>query len=384
MTELNNFGVDSWQDVDNMLSPASSRTLPNAAPNFQTNHMNNDIFGGHHSQWPQQSIQPGSSFTGRLNCAAEMKNRYAPDSDESSEISEPDTNLLDTQPWESVQISSVSAVEASDSTDADFLWLENNDELDDTFIQVTRTSNASNRRELTGQQSRRPFMNQILRNETSITRKLKACVRCRMQKIRVRRLNQIDDHLSKLSKCQIDENNPSGECKTCQSVSKQRLYTLPCARYKLTECILYRTGKAPGLEFTFRWPTMKLKDITEWADPEVRTISIQSDVCPVAFDVNVRRFIPDKRDSRKRGWMAGNVKKFTETTPFAIVNMTSALKDMKNYVDVNVFECVDHFIQNTDTLVRETYDFARKHMERHKVSHFSESLFVFMELMISE
>jgi hypothetical protein len=120
---------------------------------------------------------------------------------------------------------------------------------------------------------------------------------------------------------------------------------------------------------------MKLKDITEWADSGVRTISIKSDVCPVPFDVNVRRFIPHKRDSRKRGWMAGNVKKFTETTPFAIVNMTSALKDMKNYVDVNVFKCVDHFIQHTDTLVHETYEFARKHMERHNVSTFVQSFF---------
>jgi hypothetical protein len=118
-----------------------------------------------------------------------MANIYAPDSDESSEISESETNLLDTQPWESVQITSVSAVEASDSTDADFLWLENIEENDEDSSQVTRINKTSNRRESTGQQSRGPFTNQILRNETSATRKLKACVRCRMQKIRVRRPN---------------------------------------------------------------------------------------------------------------------------------------------------------------------------------------------------
>lgn len=165
----------------------------------------------------------------------------------------------------------------------------------------------------------------------------------------------------------IDENDPTGKCKTCQAVSNQRLYTLPCARYKITECTLYRTGKAPGLEFTFRWPVMKLKDITKWESNEIRDVRIQSDVCQVPFTVNARRFVPLPQDSRRRGWMDGKVKKFKETTPFAVVNMTSALKDMKDYIDNNVFKCINYFLRTSDLLVKETYDFALKHMERHRV-----------------
>ena len=113
---------------------------------------------------------------------------------------------------------------------------------------------------------------------------------------------------------------------------------------------------------------MKLKDITDWADTEVRKVKIQSDVCLVPLEVNVRRFKPLPQDSRKRGWMDGRVKKFKETTPYAIVNMTSALKDMKEYIDNNVFECMKYFLKGSDTLVQETYDFAIKHTERHRVS----------------
>jgi hypothetical protein len=173
------------------------------------------------------------------------------------------------------------------------------------------------------------------------------------------------------SQCLIDVNDPTGVCKTCQSVckeSKQRVYTLPCVRFKLTECTLYRTGKAPGLEFTFRWPVMKLKDITDWSNDEIRIVKIQSDICPIPLQLTVKRFNPHPRDSLKRGWMDGKTKKFKTTTPFAIINMSTALSDMKEYVDYNVFQCMDYYLRDVDPFIKETYDFARKQANRHAVS----------------
>jgi len=357
--------VELWQDID-ITSAGSARSpllrqdsLPSATPSLQHMPMGEHrIFEAQQSGWTQSNAMSRPVPNGQINGSAEANEAYAVDSDVSSEVSEPNTNLLDTQSWENVQIASISTVPTT--VDGDFLLLENSDvraedqqtpqaDASNGCTQFIRTSGSSKDRESPNQHSRRPFLDQNLRNETSNTRKLKACVRCRMQKIR----------------CVIDENDPSGECKTCQAVSKQRLYTLPCARYKITECTLYRTGKAPGLEFTFRWPVMKLKDITKWANNEVRTIKILSDVCLVPFEVNVRRFTPLPQDSRKRGWMDGRIKKFKETTPFAIVNMTSALKDMREYVDANVFECMKYFLRDADPLIQETYNFAIKHTERH-------------------
>jgi hypothetical protein len=114
---------------------------------------------------------------------------------------------------------------------------------------------------------------------------------------------------------------------------------------------------------------MKLKDITKWADNEIRTIQVQSDVCPVPFGLTVRRFVPIPQDSLKKGWMDGKNKKFKSVTPFAIVNMSAAVKDMKEYIDTNVFECMKYFLRGTDALIQETYDFAIQHRDRHIVSY---------------
>jgi hypothetical protein len=196
-------------------------------------------------------------------------------------------------------------------------------------------------------QRRGPFQNQQLRDETSNTRKLKACVRCRMQKIR----------------CQIDSNDPGGICVTCRSVSKQKIHTLPCVRYKITECTIYRIGKAPGLEFTFRWPKMKLKDISDWADTKIRTIRVLSDVCDIPLVLSVRKFVPiPDHDSLKKSWMDGKVKKYKETTPYAIVNMNATVRDMQDYINKHVFRCMELWLRTRDDWVQETYRFARQYM----------------------
>lgn len=159
-----------------------------------------------------------------------------------------------------------------------------------------------------------------------------------------------------------DPDNKTGDCLTCKAVSKQKIHTLPCLRYKITECVLYRTGKAPGLEFTFRWPKMQLKDISNWANPEIRTIQLKSDICPIPFTVNVRRFVPIPQDSLHKGWMDGKTKKFKEVTPFAIVNMGATVRDLCEYINSHVFKCMEYFLKGRDVLVQETYIFARRYM----------------------
>ena len=114
--------------------------------------------------------------------------------------------------------------------------------------------------------------------------------------------------------------------------------------------------------YTLRWPEIGLKDISNWADPEIRTISITSDVCPVPLEFQVRKFDPIFGDTLHRSWMDGKVKKWTELTPFAIVNMSTVAKDMTNYVNAHFFTCMAFFLEGKDALVRETYIFAKKYM----------------------
>ncbi|KAI9710664.1 MAG: hypothetical protein M1820_002497 [Bogoriella megaspora] len=198
---------------------------------------------------------------------------------------------------------------------------------------------------------RRPFLDLQSREETSNTRKDTACLRCRMQRIR----------------CHPDPSNPRGTCETCRAVSKQILHTLPCLRYKLTECTLYRLGAEPGLEYTFRWPTMRLKDISTWASLETRKIKISQDLCPQPFEMTVRRFVPIKEDKLERTWTDGNVRKSRPVAPYAVVNMTNAAIDLRRYIDSNVMECMDTFLKDKDLLIRETYTAARRHAQNAEV-----------------
>jgi hypothetical protein len=116
---------------------------------------------------------------------------------------------------------------------------------------------------------------------------------------------------------------------------------------------------------------MKLKDIDTWASPEVRIISVESDVCPVPLQLTVRKFVPvPGKDSMHRSWMdhKKGIKKTKETTPYAIVDMQKAALDMREYVTANVFSCMEYFLKGSDKLVKDTYEFARKHMQRTDVS----------------
>jgi hypothetical protein len=50
---------------------------------------------------------------------------------------------------------------------------------------------------------------------------------------------------------------------------------------------------------------MKLRDISDWAAPEVRNIKVMSDVCSVPLELSVRKFVPITQDRLKKSWMDG-------------------------------------------------------------------------------
>jgi len=115
---------------------------------------------------------------------------------------------------------------------------------------------------------------------------------------------------------------------------------------------------------------MKLKDISDWESPNLRTVLIQSDVCEVPLKLVVRRFTPiPHKDSIHRSWVdrKTGVRKFKPTTPYAVVNMMNAVREMRAYVTTNVFKCMDYFLRGSDQLVKETYGFARRYMQRVEV-----------------
>jgi hypothetical protein len=229
-----------------------------------------------------------------------------------------------------------------------------------------------------GQEKRSRFPNQERQNETAETRKNMACVRCQVQKIRVRKplaspifsqkTREIvsDIPILVLIKCEPDPDNRTGTCLTCKKAFAEKASNdIHCHRIRLTTCTLYRTGKGTGLEFTKRWPTPMLTNLPpeDWTSPEVRRLKVLSDVCPVSLELRVRKFRPVFGDVVYKQWVdeIGN-QHYHETTPYAIVDMEAAAKDMEHHVRVHALDSVHFLTGQSDQWIKETYAYAEEYM----------------------
>ncbi|KAI1445036.1 hypothetical protein F5Y02DRAFT_387615 [Annulohypoxylon stygium] len=187
------------------------------------------------------------------------------------------------------------------------------------------------------------------RTQTSKTRKLKACIRCRMQKIR----------------CDADPMNEDGECLKCQKVnldSKKVVHRLPCLRWKLAEVVLYREG---GLGLTKRWSGVKMKDLgpRDWQNDTTRTITVRIACRQAPLKFTVRKFTPVNGDVTWRYWVDGQgVRRRIDIEPYALANVWETSRQYSKYVTtyalVAVAEYAEDINRSVDILVRKTYNAA--------------------------
>lgn len=68
------------------------------------------------------------------------------------------------------------------------------------------------------------------------------------------------------------------------------------------------------------------------------------------------------RDSRPSN-TDSYVSRFKETTPYAIVNMSATVKEMREYINRHVFQCMEYWLDGRDDWIQETYRFARQYMK---------------------
>jgi hypothetical protein len=190
---------------------------------------------------------------------------------------------------------------------------------------------------------RRKFHSTNDRQKTAQTRKLTACVRCRMQRIR----------------CEPDPLNPKGACLTCQRVIKPTMRNLPCMRYKLTEVRLFREGSlAVGREWSHRWSNNKMNNITAWASTEMKKIHVTQDYGPNAIVFEVREFVPMEGDMLQRQWSDNGVIKSITMPNYAIVDMAAALQAYKEFIVNEGPQFFRSTIDYNDRLLWDTYTMA--------------------------
>ncbi|KAJ8130806.1 hypothetical protein O1611_g2822 [Lasiodiplodia mahajangana] len=201
-----------------------------------------------------------------------------------------------------------------------------------------------------GPRRRGPYKDRDEREQTGLTRKLGACIRCRIQKAR----------------CIPDPANLRGPCLTCKMVTETALSRPICVRKKVTEAKLFAKGEHPQFRWSQRWKSMKPIDIKNWASSEVRTIWVTQDVAGLKYPLRVRKFIPIPGDSLQRNWSTNGVEKHYDCTNYAIENMLEAGRDLEKFVDGSIALSIDYYIDKSDWLLHQTYHMALKHSSESK------------------
>ncbi|KAI0403356.1 hypothetical protein F4802DRAFT_294042 [Xylaria palmicola] len=192
------------------------------------------------------------------------------------------------------------------------------------------------------------------REETSKTRKWKACIRCRMQKIRC-----IPDPAEPEKKC----------CVCCGKVlgleTKKVIHRIPCLRWNLNEVVLFRVG---GLGLTQRWAGVCVENIpsSDWADERVITIglSVTKLLCD-PIPLKVRRFKPNSTDVQFRYFRYKETEPpLVVTTPaYALADVDATSEEYRSYVQRNAEEAIRRFVGDTTVTryVRRTFSVAIHH-----------------------
>lgn len=187
------------------------------------------------------------------------------------------------------------------------------------------------------------FTDKAKKRSTALTRQLKSCIRCRMNR----------------GRCLPNPSFPSGPCLTCQLMTGPTLSKMPCYRYIITEASLYREQKAPWQIFSRRWQSMDIVDISssDWApSSRIRTIMVSHLNVPTQFAFQVREFIPTAGDilvDEVTDPVEGTVTK-VPLPRFAVADMKATAENMRGFVDGNVHNFIIAMV-GRDELLWETY-----------------------------
>lgn len=146
---------------------------------------------------------------------------------------------------------------------------------------------------------------------------------------------------------------------TCQKVTKPTLHKLPCLRYKLTDIRLFREGSyAAGREWSHRWSSNNMDNITQWASSELKKIEVTQDYGQTSLTFTVREFVPIEGDMLHRQWFDGGVTKSVKIANYAIVDMAAALQAHRDFILSQGPLLFKSVLDYNDRLLWDTYDTA--------------------------
>ncbi|KAH6889703.1 hypothetical protein B0T10DRAFT_548261 [Thelonectria olida] len=165
-------------------------------------------------------------------------------------------------------------------------------------------------------------------------KRLLACIRCRMQKI----------------KCVWDPRIPHGSCVGCRDYdkwSKRTLHRVPCMRHKLSEVQIFRKG---GLGLTKRWAKPTMKDVGDRIPGVMpRLIHVLQMCSDEPIDLKVVKFMPREGDVGARYWTVIDggiiVRKKTELGHWCLEDINAAADVVEAYIKRNAIPALRKHIR---------------------------------------
>ncbi|KAI8624715.1 hypothetical protein F5Y19DRAFT_490680 [Xylariaceae sp. FL1651] len=198
------------------------------------------------------------------------------------------------------------------------------------------------------------------REETSKTRRWKACIRCRMQKIR----------------CVPGPGNPGKEyCLCCSKVlvleTKKVIHRIPCLRWNINEAAFSRVG---GLELTKQWAGVRVENIAsdDWDGSQIYTIEIGISLLPNSLiKAKVRRFKPKDTDVLERCWTKKKQKFRIRLPAYALTDVNNTTEEYQRCIEAYATEAIRRYAEDTRVhlVVGKTFSAALNHAS--KKSHAS-------------
>lgn len=180
------------------------------------------------------------------------------------------------------------------------------------------------------------------RRQTSQTREIGACVRCKIQRVR----------------CIPDSEDPAGPCEACsrvaQNYSRKVLHHIPCHRYKLQEVVLFRTS---GSRVTDRWHSAQVRNVMTYG----KTISVQmlQDCVDIPFEYEVRKVAKTGRgshhDKTMREWYDGTDVRREPVPDYALADVHQTMTRYKDYIRISVLGDRERGCQPVITKLVEDY-----------------------------
>jgi hypothetical protein len=100
---------------------------------------------------------------------------------------------------------------------------------------------------------------------------------------------------------------------------------------------------------------MEMKNIVDWASPEIKVAELTHGWSGVTYRLNLRRFVPKPGDILRKTWMDGPVKKSHDIPAYGIVDMQEAAVELARYCSWAMFPAVKEFVRPLDELFKQTY-----------------------------